>query len=262
MVTDNGSTRFDYTSVPSPVAHFLRGHAERIRRGWATSIIQIGKELVEAKRHLSHGVFIRWVKTEVGLPPRTAQAYMQVAHWAKGKSATVARLPPSVLYLVSSPSAPEEFVAHMLNKLEAGEQIDILVARRLCKSMQRKKNLQQVKPTMLPSSVLLTRSGDHQTPQDERGSLCITSDVDKSVIKDCKSPGESAASKMKPEWGLAEAVAIMAHSMTPIDFQRVRNILMNSRVLNDPQLAKNIETAFLAFERASKSGVEKQELAA
>jgi hypothetical protein len=42
---------------------------------------------IAAKHYLSHGSFLRWVETEAGLPARTAQAYMQVAHWASGKNA-------------------------------------------------------------------------------------------------------------------------------------------------------------------------------
>src|ERR1700694_3470263 len=71
--------RFDYCSVAPPLASFLKGQAERIRRQCATSIIQIGKALFEAKRHLSHGAFLRWVEWEVCMPVRTAQACMRVA---------------------------------------------------------------------------------------------------------------------------------------------------------------------------------------
>ena len=91
------SLRFDYESVPLSVAKFLRGQADRIRRQCATSVIQIGKALLEAKRHLSHGGFLRWVECEVCIPVRTAQTYMRVANWASDKGATVAHLSPSAL---------------------------------------------------------------------------------------------------------------------------------------------------------------------
>src|SRR5436305_1571476 len=87
----NGSRRelsFDYSSLPPSVARFLRGQADRIRQHCASSIIQIGKALLEAKHHLSHGAFLPWVECEVGIPARTAQVYMRSANWAAGKSAT------------------------------------------------------------------------------------------------------------------------------------------------------------------------------
>jgi hypothetical protein len=103
------SLRLDYESLPLSVAKFLRGQADRIRRQCATSAIQIGKALLEAKRHLSHGRFLRWVECEVCIPVRTAQAYMRVANWASDKGATVAHLSPSALYLLSASGVSEEF---------------------------------------------------------------------------------------------------------------------------------------------------------
>lgn len=116
---------FDYGKLPSPVAKFLRGQADRIRRQCVTSIIQIGKALIEAKRHVSHGAFLEWVEAEVCLPARTAQAYMRVAGWASGKGATVAYLSPSILYVLSSSSTPQEFVQSVLARVEAGENISV-----------------------------------------------------------------------------------------------------------------------------------------
>src|SRR6478735_8849764 len=103
--------RFDYNSVSSSVAKFLKGQADRIRRQCASSTIQIGRALLESKRHLSHGEFTKWVELEVGVPVRTAQAYMRVAAWAADKGASVARLSPSALYLLSASTTPAEFVA-------------------------------------------------------------------------------------------------------------------------------------------------------
>lgn len=105
----NGSTndisiraRFDYSDVQPTVARFLRGQADRIRQQCVTSIIQIGKALREAKRHLSHGAFLQWVEWEVCIPVRAAQAYMRVAAWAADKGAAVVHLTPTTLYLFVS----------------------------------------------------------------------------------------------------------------------------------------------------------------
>src|ERR1700694_430544 len=133
--------RFDYCSVAPPLASFLKGQAERIRRQCATSIIQIGKALFEAKRHLSHGAFLRWVEWEVCMPVRTAQACMRVASWATGKNAVVAHLSPTMLYLLSAPSAPEDFVTDILKRLEAGELIAPSVMRERLKALRSNKRL-------------------------------------------------------------------------------------------------------------------------
>jgi hypothetical protein len=120
---DGDLVRFDYGCGPSSAANFFRGQADRIRRQCATSIIKIGRALIEAGRHLSHGAFTAWIELEVGIPVCTAQAYMRIAVWAAGKGATVARLSPSALHLLSSSNMPDEFVEAVLRRVEAGEYI-------------------------------------------------------------------------------------------------------------------------------------------
>ena len=90
--TDTAPTRvgFNYDSVSPTVAKFLKGQANRILRTSSSAVIQVGKDLIAAKHYLPHGSFLVWVENEVGMRTRTAQAYMRVAQWASGKSATVA----------------------------------------------------------------------------------------------------------------------------------------------------------------------------
>jgi hypothetical protein len=114
---------FDYSTLSSAVADFLRGQTHRICRQSGTSIVNIGKDLIAAKHHLSHGAFLKWVEFEVGLPARTAQAYMQMAQWATRKNASVAHLPPSLLYLLSARSTPSSYADDVLKRIEGGERI-------------------------------------------------------------------------------------------------------------------------------------------
>jgi hypothetical protein len=130
------SVRFDYSLVTAPLARFLRGQAERIRRQCASSTLQIGRALLEAKRHLSHGAFLQWVESEVCIPARTAQAYMRVASWSVGKGAAVAHLSPSVLYLLSASNTPNDFATKVLNRAEAGEYISPSVMREELKTLR------------------------------------------------------------------------------------------------------------------------------
>jgi hypothetical protein len=130
------NVRFDYSLVTASLARFLRGQAERIRRQCASSTLQIGRALLEAKRHLSHGAFLQWVESEVCIPARTAQAYMRVASWSVGKGAAVAHLSPSVLYLLSASNTPNDFVTSVLNRAEAGEYISPSVMREELKTLR------------------------------------------------------------------------------------------------------------------------------
>ena len=53
------------------------------------------------------GGFLRWEKSEEGLQARTAQAYARIESRVSTKSATVAHLAPSSLYLLSASIPPE-----------------------------------------------------------------------------------------------------------------------------------------------------------
>jgi hypothetical protein len=199
--------KFDYASVPLSVAKFLRGQADRIRRQCVTSIVQIGKALSESKRHLSHGAFLQWLECEVGIPARTAQAHMRVAQWAAGKSATVAHLGPSVLYLLSAQSTPEEFTAKILARCESGEQITPTAVRRELKAMRVARDLSaEADRTFGPAR------------------------VQQADIEECSA--------------IYELVAILVRALSTAEFERVREIATDEAVLSDPDLPIHIQRAF------------------
>lgn len=212
--------RFDYGSVSASVAKFLRGQADRIRRQCVTSIIQIGRALIEAKRHLSHGEFLSWVECEVGIPARTAQAYMRVASWASNKGATVAHLSPSALYLLSASTTPEEFVVQILSRAEAGEYIAPSVIREELKVRRE----QEDEPRQPPSS-------DQTLHSDPRR--------------------RATASSEGAEEALNEFVSMLADRLSASDFARARDIVTSPSVLSDPELPRKLGLAFECIDPAS-----------
>ena len=205
-----GNLRFDYNSLPQPVARFLRGQADRIRRQCTISIIQIGRSLLEAKHHLSHGEFLRWVESEACIPARTAQAYMRVSNWAADKGATVAHLPSSALYLLSAPSTPSDFAAGILSRAEAGEYIVPSVIRSELKARHIDDQREYSDP-----EIPVLRITEHDSIQ-----LAVTS-------------------QRGSGGGFAEIVSILVKGLKPADFARVRDI-----VIADPQLAQSLGVAF------------------
>lgn len=201
--------KFDYASVTPSIEKFLRGQADRIRRQCASSIIQIGKALLEAKRHLSHGAFLGWVESEVGVPCRTAQAYMRAAQWAAGKSAAVAHLPASAIYMLSANGVPEQFVVDVLERLEAGEQIGAVAIR------------QELRAFVTQSRCERSVASD---------------DAGRSIRANYRIDEEKA--------GLAELAAFLARKLSDVDFARVCQILTRDSVLSDPGLAEELERQF------------------
>ena len=208
--------KFDYGALTPIVEKFLRGQADRIRRHCASSIIQIGKALLEAKRHLSHGMFLRWVEYEIGIPPRTAQAYMRVAHWASTKRATVAHLPPSALYMLSSSGVPEGFVTEVLERVEAGEIIAASGIRRELRAFRVSKGKKSS-----GKEVRAQRAID-KSSQDQP---CFESAVVGSPI--------------------AELAALLVQKLSASDYARACEILTSESVLSDPELREKLEQQFL-----------------
>ena len=101
--------------------------AERIRariRRTAEDIIAVGADLARVKAQLGHGKFLDWIDREFGMSERSARNYMSVAAWAEGKSATVADLAPSTLYLLASPSTPEDIEKGVIADIESGKPVD------------------------------------------------------------------------------------------------------------------------------------------
>jgi hypothetical protein len=219
------SSQFTYSDLSSSVARFLRGQAERIRRQAASSIVNIGKDLIGAKHYLSHGAFIGWVENEVGIPARTAQAYMRVAKWASQKSATVAHLPPSLLYLLSASSTPDTYIVDILKRAEAGERISLRAVRDELREMRESR--QEQRQGQAGSTL---RHAQHETNSDTAAIIHTSKDS-----------------------ALLEAVAILARALSAPDFLRVREIMTRRSILDDPQLPQKIVMAFLAFERPTEA---------
>jgi hypothetical protein len=208
--------RFDYESLPPSVANFLRGQADRIRRQCASSIIHVGKALLEAKRHLSHGAFLCWVEHEVGLPARTAQVYMRAASWSSGKGATVAHLSPSALYLLSTNGVPEEFIINVLDRVAAGEQIAPAALREELKTFR-----SNSKEGLVAEAEICAR----QVSSDDR-------------------KWETVAPESEARTAIVELVSILTQALSTEAFARVREIVTSDVVLSDPQLALILERAF------------------
>lgn len=204
----NDWPRFDYASVSTSVATFLRGESERIRRQYTHSIVQIGKALLGAKRYLSHGSFIAWVEAEVGMPARTAQAYMRVAQWASGKSASVAHLPPVVLYLLSASSTPPEFARDVIERAEAGEKIAFADLRRELRDY---------------------REAEIKAIRDKELSLA---------------PSAPAGPAMETRPLLEQAIMIIARELSEADFLRVESVFTDRNLTADPNFADQIASLF------------------
>jgi hypothetical protein len=112
---------FDYGDLAPDLANEAKATASRIRHRLRDSIIETGRDLIAMKAKLGHGFFLPWLEGELGIGERSAQRYMRVANLVHGKSDKVSDLPATILYLLSSESAPAEAVQEIIAPVEAGE---------------------------------------------------------------------------------------------------------------------------------------------
>lgn len=86
------------------------------------SIIDIGNRLIEVKEKLAHGSFGAWLATEFEWDRFFAERCMNIAR-RFGQNEQIAHFQKSALYLLSSPSVPEEAVKEAVARAEQGEEI-------------------------------------------------------------------------------------------------------------------------------------------
>lgn len=113
--TETTIARFDYNSIDSETATFLKERAKRILDIRMRSILSIGKELADAQAKLaSHnkyeGVFTKWIES-MGFKKSTAYNYIQAHGYVVQNLDNIndpEKLQPSLLLAISKPSAPAE----------------------------------------------------------------------------------------------------------------------------------------------------------
>jgi hypothetical protein len=100
---------------------------KRLQRQTAQNIIDTGLELIAIKELLPLGQFEDYLEHTFGLQSgytaRSAQNFMNVARMFEGKP--IDTIAPSVLYLLSAPSTPEQVREHAIELVESGEKITV-----------------------------------------------------------------------------------------------------------------------------------------
>jgi hypothetical protein len=120
---------FKYSELPKVAADYLREAAGRIRASQRRHILDVGRELAEAKKRLEHGQFGPWLMAEFEMTERTAENYMSAAILVD-KSEKFSDLPASTLYLLAAPSTPKTVVDEVNETLRSGKPAPRLKALR------------------------------------------------------------------------------------------------------------------------------------
>lgn len=115
---------FSYAVLDPDAEAVARDAADIIHGVQKAFTLEVGRQLLRAKDILPHGAFERWVRDMLDMKPRTARNHMNAARWLHGKPATVADLPPTILYALSAPTAAAEVVQSVVTAAAAGEPLN------------------------------------------------------------------------------------------------------------------------------------------
>ncbi len=111
---------FSYDDVEPDAAAIARAAVEAVRVIQKRTLSEIGHHLMRVKAALPHGQFGKWAEQELSIKPRAATNYMLAADWLRGKPETLADLPPTIIYALASPTAPQDIVHDVLARVETG----------------------------------------------------------------------------------------------------------------------------------------------
>src|ERR1700736_6443639 len=117
---------FDYAPVPPANVSEIRMLVFRIkasRRRHVEAVHDVGAALLRAKELLGHGNFLPWLQAEFRWSERTANNYMSIARFFKGKTANFADLDIGAAAALAAKSTPPEIRDELLERAEAGEHI-------------------------------------------------------------------------------------------------------------------------------------------
>lgn len=118
---------FDYAVVSADDAAKLHRLASGIKKGHRRhfdAVLQVGRDLIEAKGILGHGNFIPWLEAEFRWDERTAQRYMGVAsELGSLKTDKLSDLDLGSVYALAAKSTPPEVRQQVVQRIEAGEHV-------------------------------------------------------------------------------------------------------------------------------------------
>jgi hypothetical protein len=128
---------------------------QRLRRA-AQDIWEIGQNLVDVRSRLKHGQFEAWLKAEFGWSHRTAYNFINV-YEAFGNPAKFAGIDiaASALYLLATPSTPQNIRDQFVQRARAGEKITYKNVRNA---------LKEAKPQLSPAATV-TNSLESSIPK-------------------------------------------------------------------------------------------------
>ena len=122
---------WDYTQAGDNAEAVIEHTVEikRSERRASEAIIEAGKHLVAVKELLPYGSWGDWLATEFAMSDRTARKMMEAATKFGARSEIISDLTPTVLYMLTGDSVPEEAREEVVRRSQAGEKVTVAAAK-------------------------------------------------------------------------------------------------------------------------------------
>ena len=118
--------KFDYETLGPDTRAVVQQKTTEIRDRMgraAQNIVEIGERLIAVKKKLVHGQFGDWLESEFEWTDRTARQMMAVAERFKSETVSDLGIGAKALYLLASPSTPDEIRDHFIAEAESGKPV-------------------------------------------------------------------------------------------------------------------------------------------
>lgn len=158
---------YDYNQLPEEHRETVRRSARVIKpllKRTAEDIFIIGGELRAVKEMLPHGRYTEWLGIEFGLSERMAQHFVNVRERLGPKSEKFSVLPPSTLYLLAAPSTPDEAIAVVEERIDAGDRLSVSHVQRTIEAYKRR-----LRGAIIDSEAHIVRDADDEAREGDEG---------------------------------------------------------------------------------------------
>lgn len=138
-MTDTQLALFNYEDLDTETRIVVQQRTSEIKalmRTTAQGIIDIGEKLIDVRSKLDTGKFRGWLRLEFEWSHMTAYRFIQVSERFSSNNLLQGDIAPSALYLLASPSTPDDIRDHFIEQAQSGEKVTYSEVRSLKKAFE------------------------------------------------------------------------------------------------------------------------------
>ncbi len=190
---------FDYATLDTETRLVVQQRSDEIKerlRDSAQAAWEIGQRLVEVRDRLGYGRLYSWLQVEFEWSPRTAYNYISVFETFESCATfSQVEIATSALYLLASPSTPEEARSEALERAKLGETITRSKAKAIASKHKKSAKPKAAKPVTVSvtAETMETSSTTSAEPEPTQHTKQSGSPIDETAIDKASSVVDSAS---------------------------------------------------------------------